>query len=182
MRTLWESAFVIIRITEKFLCFLHFISTFHAYVCSSWRVFLRLGNPQCFLFLGIVPQNDLSGDRGGGFSKGCSKIFFFAGDCVQPQETNSGEGWEKQQALKALSHASLLFSESLVVHTACSLGGRSHGSEAREGIFQFPEEITSPCPSPSWNGPPQENPKGCTVPEDVLAVKYKALHNLAEVH
>lgn len=26
----------------------------------------------------------------------------------------------------------------------------------------------------------QENPEGCTVPEDVLAVKYKALHNLAE--
>lgn len=28
----------------------------------------------------------------------------------------------------------------------------------------------------------QESPKGCTVSEDVLAVKYKALHNLADVY
>lgn len=182
MRTLCEAAFVLIRITETLLCFLHLISTFHGYVCSRWRVFLGLRSPQCFLFLGVVLQGYLPGHRGGRFLKVLLKNLFFAGDCVQPQETNSGEGWEKQQILKAVSHASLLFSESLVVHPACSLWGRSHGGEDREGIFQFPEETTSPCPSPSWNGTPQENPKGCTVPEDVLAVKHKALHNSAGMH
>jgi len=54
---------------------------------------------------------------------------FLAGDCVQPQETNTEEGMEKEQTLKALSHASLPFSEILVVYHACSLRGKSDGSE-----------------------------------------------------
>lgn len=59
MRTLWESAFALFRITETLLCLFHLVSTFYGHVCSSWRVFPSLGSPQCFLFLGIVSQDYL---------------------------------------------------------------------------------------------------------------------------
>lgn len=46
---------------------------------------------------------------------------FLAGSFVQPQETNTEEGMEKQQTFKVLSHASFPFSETLLLYTAPSL-------------------------------------------------------------
>lgn len=94
--------------------------------------------------------------------KGLPKNLFFAGHCVQSLETNSEEGWEKQQTLKALSHTSVLKKPGCI-HCLFPVGKKSWG-EDREGIFQFPEETTSPCPSPSCNGTPPRKSKGMHSP------------------
>lgn len=90
---------------------------------------------------------------------------FFAGDGVQPQETNTEEGMEKQQTLKALSHASFPFSETLVVYSACSLWGRSHGGEGRGASFNSLRKWLLSALLHVQMGTLQGNPKGCMVPE-----------------
>lgn len=185
MRTLWESVFALIRINRDACLFFSFDLYLPWIRVPKLKSIPRTRKPtvlfvSSYCLSGLAPWTQWRR-----IFKGLLKNLFFAGDCVQPQETNTGEGWEKQQTLKALSHASLLFSESLVVHTACSLWGRSHGGEGREGIFQFPEETTSPALLQVGMGTLRENPKGCTAPEGVLAVKHKALHSLrnaADVH
>lgn len=171
MRTLWELAFALIRINRDACLFFSFDLYLPWIRVPKLKSIPRTRKPtvlfvSSYCLSGLAPWTQWRR-----IFKGLLKNLFFAGDCVQPQETNTGEGWEKQQTLKALSHASLLFSESLVVHTACSLWGRSHGGEGGEGIFQFPEETTSPCPSPSWNGNPPRESKGMHSPRRCASSK-----------
>lgn len=113
-----------------------------------------------------------------GFSEIFKKNLFLAGNRVQPQGTNTEEGMEKQQTLKALSHASFPFSETLAVYSDCCLWGRNHRSEDRGMSFTSLRKWLLPALLHVGMGTLGGNPKGCSVPEGCAIGKIQHLAQL----
>lgn len=65
-------------------------------------------------------------------------------------------------------------------HCLLTVRKKSWG-EDREGIFQFPEETTSPCPSPSCNGTPPRKSKGMHSPRRCASSKIQGFAQLSRL-
>lgn len=134
IRSLWESAIMLNRITEILVC-LFFLT----------RSFVWLGSPQCFLFLSNVPQEQLTGLCGGGFLEGYSKRFFGWRFCTAPGDKHRGGHGKAADIKSTITCSFSILKNPGSVH--CPARKQSRGWGQRKD-FWFIEEITSLCPSP----------------------------------